>query len=324
MQLFYADTRKVWKAGEVAGLGYAELARLFERYRLPRGTPILLDDAMRPVEPLSTWFRSMALDRMDAKTMKSYALTLLMLLHFLMARGSDLLSATEADIKQFRQWRLDEDEETVEEVSWDRDSAALGTFYKFLKDNGYVAHRPWRSSGKSTALGSGISRDLRVRHMELDQYLFLRDVGFGGLTPDAVLDESFGGWCPHRNRVTSELALMTGMRIQEWSTLLMPELGLEDGRRPATAEVDLAECAKYNRPRTAYVPRDVMELLDPYLLLERPQIVSRAQRSLRRRHRDLFVVQRRRPTARRSAASWRAARSFGRSRRWTPTCAASR
>lgn len=35
--------------------------------------------------------------------MKSYALTLLMLLHFLMARGSDLLSATEADIKQFRQ-----------------------------------------------------------------------------------------------------------------------------------------------------------------------------------------------------------------------------
>lgn len=67
MQLFYADTRKVWKAGEVAGLGCAELARLFERYRLPRGTSILLDDAMRPVEPLSTWFRSMALDRMDAE-----------------------------------------------------------------------------------------------------------------------------------------------------------------------------------------------------------------------------------------------------------------
>lgn len=147
-------------------------------------------------------------------------------------------------------------------MSWDRDSAALGTFYRFLNDNGSVAHRPWRSSGKSTALGSGISRDLRVRHMELVQYPFLRDVGFGGLTPDAVLDESFGGWCPHRNRETSEPALMTGMRIQEWSTLLLPELGLEDGRCPPATEVDLAECAKCNRPRTVYVPRDVIELLD--------------------------------------------------------------
>ncbi|MFE5091585.1 site-specific integrase [Streptomyces sp. NPDC056638] len=292
MQLYFTNKRKVWKVGEVAGLPYAELAELFERRRLPAGTPILLDEAMRPVEPVSTWFRSMALDRMDAKTMKSYAYTILMLLHFLMARGLDLLSATETDIKEFRLWRLEQDTETVEEVSFDRDSAAVGTFYKFLKDNGYIAHRPWRSAGKRESLGSGISRDLRVRHMELEQYLFLRDVGFGGLTPSAELDESFGGWWPHRNRATSEIALMSGMRIQEWSTLLLPELGLEEGRRPPTADVDLAACAKYKRPRTAYVAMDAMELLDPYLLLERPEIVAKAQRALRRGSRDLFVVQR--------------------------------
>ncbi|MER5358844.1 site-specific integrase [Streptomyces sp. NPDC002785] len=292
MQLYFTNKRKVWKVGEVAGLPYAELAELFERRRLPAGTPVLLDGAMRPVEPLSTWFRSMALDRMDAKTMRSYAYTLLTLLHFLMARGLDLLSVTETDIKEFRLWRLEQAEETVEEVSFDRDSAAIGTFYKFLKDKGYIAHRPWRSAGKRESLGSGISRDLRVRHMELEQYLFLRDVGFGGLTPDASLDESFGGWWPHRNRASSELALMTGMRIQEWATLLLPELGLENGQRPPTADVELAACAKYKRPRTVYVPRDPMELLDPYLLIERPEIVARAQRTLRRRHRDLFVVQR--------------------------------
>ncbi|MFJ9005422.1 hypothetical protein [Streptomyces canus] len=66
---------------------------------------------------------------------------------------------------------------------------------------------------------------------------------------------------------------MTGMRIQEWSTLLLPELGLTGGLRPAVADVDLAACAKYGRPRSVYVPRDAMELLDPYLLLERPEIV---------------------------------------------------
>lgn len=85
---------------------------------------------------------------------------------------------------------------------------------------------------------------------------------------------------------------MTGMRIQEWSTLLLPELGLAGGSRPAVADVDLGACAKYGRPRSVYVPRDTMELLDPYLLLERPGIVATAQRTLRRQVRDLFVLQR--------------------------------
>ncbi|MFF3277487.1 hypothetical protein ACFYWU_42220 [Streptomyces chrestomyceticus] len=34
------------------------------------------------------------------------------------------------------------------------------------------------------------------------------------------------------------------------------------------------------------------QTLDPYLLIERPGIVAAAQRSLRRRHRELFVVER--------------------------------
>ncbi|MFF3336338.1 hypothetical protein ACFYWX_43720 [Streptomyces sp. NPDC002888] len=128
--------------------------------------------------------------------------------------------------------------------------------------------------------------------MELDQYLFFRDVGFGGLEPGGALDLGFRGWRPHRNRSALELALLTGMRIQEWSTLLLPELGLAGGRRLAVAEVDLVACAKYGRPRSVYVPLDAMELLDPCLLLERPRIVATARRTLRRQVRDLFVVQR--------------------------------
>ncbi|WP_051853509.1 site-specific integrase [Streptomyces aureocirculatus] len=292
MELFFTDKHKVWKVGDVAGLGRAELNGLFERRRIPTGTPILLDGAMRPVEPVSTWFRSLALDGTDAKTMRSYAYSVLMLINFLLARGADLRSATEADIKEFRVWRREEAEETVQEASWDRDVAAIGRLYAFLKDIGFVETRPWRSTGRGLSLGSGTSHDLRVRHMELDQYLYCRDVGFGGLTPDAGLDETFRGWRPHRNRAACELALLTGMRIQEWSTLLLPELGLMDGQRSPTTVIDLAECAKYSRPRTVYVPADAMELLDPYLLIERPEIVASAQRTLRRRSRELFVIQR--------------------------------
>ncbi|MDO0923944.1 site-specific integrase [Streptomyces sp. TG1A-8] len=292
MQLFFTDQRKVWKVGQVAGLSQAELSALFARRLVPSGTPILLDEAMRPVEPVSSWFRSLALERKDAKTMRSYAYSVLMLLHFLLAREADLQSATETDLREFRLWRQDEAEEVVGDAAWDRDWAAIESLYRYLIRIGVVARQPWRATPQRDNLASRIRPDLRVRHMELDQYLYLRDVGFGGLAPDAGLDVSFRGWRPHRNRAACELALMTGMRIQEWSTLLLPELGLLDGQRPAFVDVELKACAKFGRPRSVYVGPDPMELLDAYLLLERPEIVEKAQHSLRRRHRELFVIQR--------------------------------
>ncbi|MFD7337805.1 site-specific integrase [Streptomyces violascens] len=292
MQLYFANHRAVWRVGDVAGVDRALFEPALGRYRVPAGTPVLLDDGMRPVEPLSAWFRWLALRRKSAKTMRTYAYTVLMLLAFLESRGLDLRSAAETDILQFRQWRCEDDEDPVDDPTWDKNSAAIGLLYKFLEGIGYVEERPWRATARGESLSSGTSTDVRVRHLELEQYLYLRDVGFGGLDPDGQLDGMFHGWCPHRNRATSELALMTGQRIQEWSTLLLPELGLEEGHRPASAEVDLQACAKGKRRRSSYVPAAAMQMLDPYLAIERPEIVARAQRTLRRRHRDLFVVER--------------------------------
>ncbi|MFC7266413.1 site-specific integrase [Streptomyces lutosisoli] len=163
---------------------------------------------------------------LDVKTMRAYAYTVLMLLNFLTARGLDLRLATENNVLEFQRLRREDAEETVGEATWDRDAAAIGGLYDYLAQVGYVSGRPWRAKGRGESLGSGVSRDPRVRHMELDQYLLFRDVGFGGLEPGGGLDLAFRGWRPHRNRSALELALMTGMRIQEWSTLLLPELAL--------------------------------------------------------------------------------------------------
>ncbi|MFJ8624891.1 site-specific integrase [Kitasatospora sp. NPDC093550] len=285
MYLFFADQRRALKVGDVAGLGHERVRELFDRRRVDSGTPILLDRSMRPVEPVSSWFRTLAMERMDPKSMKAYAHTVLLLINFLLKRQEDLRTATEYDIRDFESWRRTEGLHTVGDSTWDRDSAAIGRLYDYLVDVGYVASKPWRPVRGSMSLDSGIAQDVRVRHMELEQYLFCRDVGFGGLGPDAGLDASFRGCRPHRNRAACELALMTGMRIQEWSTLLLPELGLESGRRPVTWDVDLARCAKGRRPRSVYVPAGAMELLGPYLMIERPEIVAAAQRSLRRRRR---------------------------------------
>ncbi|MFI5895670.1 tyrosine-type recombinase/integrase [Actinoplanes sp. NPDC051513] len=293
MHLFFTDVQKVRNVSAVPGLSAAELSGVLDRFAPALGTPVLLSDSMWPVEPLCGWFRELSLNRRSAKTMHAYAYTTLMLLRFLNARGLDLVSATELDVLEFRRWRLDDGDEIVGEAAWDRDAAAIGCLYDFLVRQGVVERRPWRSTTRQPrSLSSGTRRDLRVRHMELEQYLYFRDVGFGGLASDGDLDDRFRGWRPHRNRAACELALLTGMRVQEWSTLLLPELGLLDGRRAGTADVELGACAKFGHHRSVYVPADAIDLLDPYLLLERPEIVEKAQSALRRAHRDLFVVTR--------------------------------
>ncbi|MFJ9005421.1 hypothetical protein [Streptomyces canus] len=80
--------------------------------------------------------------------------------------------ATENDVLEFRRWRREDAEETIGEATWDRDAAAIGGLYDYLAQVGYVSGRPWRATGRGKSLGSGVSRDPRVRHMELDHDLF--------------------------------------------------------------------------------------------------------------------------------------------------------
>ncbi|MFD7475979.1 site-specific integrase [Streptomyces sp. NPDC059837] len=98
--------------------------------------------------------------------MRAYAYTVLMLLNFLTARGLDLRLATENDVLEFRRWPREDAEETVGEATWDRDAAAIGGLYDYLAQVGYVSGRPWRATGRGESLGSGVSRDARVRHVE--------------------------------------------------------------------------------------------------------------------------------------------------------------
>lgn len=125
MHLFFWDDQVVWKVGEVAGLGRAEVSELLNQRHLPSGTPVLLDDLMRPVEPLSSWFRSLALDGRKPKTMRTYAYAVLRFLEYLLDRGLDLRLATESDVREFRVWRRERGKATVQGSTWDKESAAI-------------------------------------------------------------------------------------------------------------------------------------------------------------------------------------------------------
>ncbi|MEU1375944.1 hypothetical protein ABZ442_20120 [Streptomyces triculaminicus] len=79
---------------------------LLDRQVILDGMPVALDAGMRPVEPLSSWFRHSAFLGRDVETMRSYAYVVLWLTGFLATRGRDVMDATETDLLAYRRQRL--------------------------------------------------------------------------------------------------------------------------------------------------------------------------------------------------------------------------
>ncbi|GAA2459166.1 hypothetical protein GCM10010433_71670 [Streptomyces pulveraceus] len=282
MDLFFVRRPLVERYGD--GLAGGTAVALLDRQVIPDGMPIVLGSDMRPVEPLSSWFRHLAYLGRVPETMRSYAYVVLRLAEYLASRQTNLLAAGEVDLLAYRRQRLDVQAVPIDPVTWDREASTVNGLFAWLTESGHRSRGPLRMP---KAYGSGMSHGMQVRHLALEQYLFFRDVGLGGQCPDGEVDVAFRGGFPHRNRAGAELALMTGMRKREWSTVLLPELV----RRPeGPAEFPLQACAKGGRRRKVYVPSAPLDLVDTYQLLERAEIVERAAARLARRHRELFVI----------------------------------
>jgi site-specific recombinase XerD len=291
MEIFYVD-RKVLPQWSLPG--GPNIAELLEYRALPDGMPMFLDEQMRPIEPMCGWFRVLAYENKQPETMRASAYVVRRLAKFLAERGTDLLSVTEADLVAYRRARTELDERPVDEATWEREAVVINRFYAHLLKQGLVQRRPFRmtsaGSRQRSVLQSGMRREMQVRHMTVEQYLYFRDVGLGGQLPDGSVSESFRGWAPHRSRAALELALLTGMRLQEWSTLLLPELGEGVRQRGEPAEFELQACAKYEMARDVYVPPAALAMVEAYLLLERPELAEASAAVLARRRDELFVV----------------------------------
>jgi site-specific recombinase XerD len=269
-----------------------EVDQLLTYRAIPPGTPVFLDeDSMRPVEPLCSWFRHLVYDNKDAKTLREYAYIVRRFVHFLQARGRDLLAATESDLHSYRMWRTETQNTPVGDAMWGKEAQLINQLYRWLVEHHYIPHRPLRMtrSGRNP-LAPRLQRSMDIRHITLAQYRYFRDVGLGGQLPDSQVSSGFRGQAPLRNRGAADLALSTGMRPEEWSTVLLPELGLGWRRPGEGVEFTVQECAKYGRRRDVFVPAGALDSVERSLLLERPELVAASAKALARRSRGLFVV----------------------------------
>ncbi|MET7593861.1 hypothetical protein ABZS84_02170 [Streptomyces sp. NPDC005481] len=291
MDLFFVSRARVLERPKLySGTGQEAVRRLDFR-ALPDRLPVIVDDQMRPVEPACSWFRHLAyLGRDPEDTLRHYAYIVLRVMEFLAERGRDLGTAVESDMVSYRRSRTELQDVPVGGTVWDREASVINTLLDWMVGQGLRRASPLRAAGSSNPLSIGMNRDMDIRHLTLGQYLFFRDVGLGGQTLDGEMDRAFRGLAPNRSRAAADLALTSGMRPQEWSTVLLPELAVGRRRPGEGAEFDLQECAKYRKHRLAYVPSDALTSVDRFVLIERPEMSEAMARTLERRHRDLFVV----------------------------------
>ena len=278
--------------GQVVAAG--EIIELLEFRAIPAGTPVFLDEhTMRPIEPLCSWFRQLAYEDKDAKTLREYAYIARRFVHFLHSRDRGLLTATESDFSAYRALRTQLQDRPVGDATWGKEAQLLNQLYRWLVEHGHLRHRPLRLTGKGrNPLVPRLRRGMDIRHMTLAQYRYFRDVGLAGQLPNSQANDRFRGRAPLRSRAAADLALCTGMRPEEWSTVLLPELGIEHHPRQRSASFPVQACAKYGKYREIYVPSGAMDAVEDFLQLERPDLVVASAKSLARQRRELFVVDR--------------------------------
>lgn len=279
VHLFFAD----WPAARSLADGTV-LGRAAERL-VHDGTPILLDDAMRPLELWCRFLRQYSLT-VGAKSIRAYAGDMARFARFLEVCGVRVQDATQDDLVGYRTSRQ---AELIADSTWSRELVVIRALFHYLVAIGVRSDLPWIQIGQRSVVHPRLAhRELQVRALSQAQWLAFRDVGMGGSLPDGSFDESYRGRTPTRDVTAVDLAVTTGMRIQEWRTLLDVELQ-RDGDHGAT--INLSATAKNRRRRTVYVPAATVRTIELYRLTERRRAILQAQPALRGHRDQLAFVQ---------------------------------
>ncbi|MET8977401.1 recombinase XerD [Streptomyces sp. NPDC004539] len=294
MDYFFVSRAKVRRFYEAPpGLDLDAAAYVNRPGALKDGTPFFLGEGMRPSEPLVSFFLEMA-KTLKAKSLEDYTYDALDVTEFLECEldpPTDLLSALEEDLVAYREDCTEHRESPDAPATWKRRRAFLNNFYGWAVDEAKLLEtRPYfrRRNGKDV-LSWGATTQLDVRNLTYRQWRFLKQVGLRGYLPDGSVDRSFPGRSPLRNSVGPELAITTGMRLQEFSCLLDMEVGRP--RRDATpAEVPLQAIAKFGIHRVVMIQDPTLRELDMYRRTERAAMVRASAKALWRRREELFIV----------------------------------
>lgn len=282
------------RGGELLRLGFADhhsgqyenvasRIALDRKGYLPEGTPIILGEDFYPAQPWHDFMVDYSYT-LSQNSMRAYANDLVKFARFLEQRNEHFTEVTNSTFGAYRETRK---ADGVSNRTWARNIVVVRAFYKYLVEIGVLERLPWIQIGKfSVVKPRSTSYDLQVRALTKKEWQRLKNIGLGGLEEDGNFDKSFRGQFATRNMVAAELALTTGMRLQEWRSLLIFELIPE----AQGGHIELEISAKGQRRRTVFYPEATALEIDFYLMVERKRAIRKAQTYLRRHSADLAWV----------------------------------
>jgi integrase len=254
------------------------------------GTPFLLDPEFGYDVDLNGFFRSAQMLGSAWNTQAGYARDLARFLTFLwVARDRrSWRSATADDHVAFLVWRRrDELGPRISDSTWDREVAAVNSFYRWQVDAGNVVVNPIPQRRRHHAPGGGFGGGAgerpatyshgaspeRVQWLPPASYRLWRDVGVRGYTPEGLPQQGFRGRWSARNATFCDLMVRTGLRLSEQANLSLFEI--PDGHSSGYQRFWLPPAvAKGRSARWVYVPGSVLTELRAYRDIDRAEVVA--------------------------------------------------
>jgi site-specific recombinase XerD len=264
---------------------HADEGPLERTLRLKDGTPLF----MHGLVPADFWFSfGLHLARTHrGSTLNDYARIAYTFARFLESRTTTISQVVEADILEYRTRRTEIDD--ISDVSWKKDETVVQAVFDFAIHEGQRFDYPWMVEARRSALRQPVTSSPITRGLSEAEWGQFKQIGLLGRDLNGAPNPRFKTVWVMRNVAGAELALSTGLRVQEFSTLLLPEVTATT-TPSGGAHLTLKSIAKRRRERTIVVPSGVLAHVQAYIRTDRAALVSHLGGRSRSRAQDLFIV----------------------------------
>jgi len=271
---------------------------------IPEGMPVLIDEdlrfedgpaAPRPAVMVNRWLRELPTSGAPAaSSWDAYARAVKEWAEFLSEHGVGLFDSRErlkSGLSRYAEHRAAGPVKArFAATTWGQHMSILSLFYRWAMTEGYASAEPFTYRA-ARALFAGTGREVRVnlairrtpkphvtiKYLEPD-FVELFRKGLRGMAPDGSADSGFAGREMARNAAIGDLALATGLRLQEFTYLLpweIPALPPSLTNAPIPFLVP-AGITKGRKLRTTWVSYEALAGLHDYLQLDRAAVLAGA------------------------------------------------
>jgi site-specific recombinase XerD len=269
---------------------------------IPERMPVLLDDDLRfddgpgiprPTVVVNSWLRELPASGAPAPaSWASYARVVKEWMEFLADRGVGLFDTRERlkhALGTYAEHRATgPTDRRFSASTWNRHVSVLSMFYRWAVAETHARAQPFSyrvarslfaDTGRQGRVNLAVRRrpkpHVTIRYLEPD-FTDMFCKALRGLAPDGSPDDRFTGRELARNAAVGELALATGLRLQEFSYLLVYEIPALPATRtevPVPFPVP-SGVAKGRKFRTTWVSYDALASVHHYLRLDRAATVA--------------------------------------------------